>query len=343
MHYKTNIFFMKPSLTILLAFCAVFIIALNGAVFSIKKTKGEGLRILHKGKAFAEYVVDQANKPYLYPVYGPTGAPMTRNYPMKRVEGERHDHPHHRGINFGHEGIGGMDSWSEQLTWDELGKNPKRAKWVATRVKALGKIKHRAYEKLIANNEHALVVETCDYVDASGKKILTEERRLLFKADKAFRFIDFDQDLIASEGAVYFEDKKDAGLSIRVPTSMDVTSERGGTIVNSEGDRDKAAWSKKAKWCDYNGPVGSKHLGVAILNHPSSFHHPTGWHVRTYGLFTANPFASKQFDKNAPDAGFELKKGQRIKLRHRILFHQGDEKQAKIAEAFEAYAKESKE
>tara|TARA_Y100000588_G_C14129270_1_gene870844 strand:- start:496 stop:1284 length:789 start_codon:yes stop_codon:yes gene_type:complete len=262
---------------------------------------------------------------------------------MKKVEGERHDHPHHRGINFGHEGIGGADSWSEQLTWDELGKNPNRAKLVAERLKALGGIKHRTYEKLFADDNHALVVELCDYFDASGKKVISEERRMTFRAGNNFRSIDFDQDLIASEGPVFFEDKKDAGLSIRVPTSMDVTSEKGGTIVNSEGDYDKAAWSKKAKWCDYNGPVGSERLGVAILNHPSSFRHPTGWHVRTYGLFTANPFASKQFDRNAPDLGFELKAGQRIKLRHRILFHEGDEKQAKIAEAFEAYAKEAKE
>jgi len=68
------------------------------------------------GKPFATYVLDQANKPYLYPVYGPTGKQMTRAYPMKKIEGERHDHPHHRGINFGHEGINGVDTWSESLT-----------------------------------------------------------------------------------------------------------------------------------------------------------------------------------------------------------------------------------
>ena len=333
---------MNASLTFFLAIFVAFASTLVGADFAIEKTKGEGLRILHKGKPFAEYVVDQANKPYLYPVHGPTGAVMTRNYPMKLVEGERHDHPHHRGINFGHEGIGGADSWSEQLTWDELAKNPKHAKFVASRVKSLGSIKHRSYEKLIANDDHAIVVELCDYLDASGKKVLSEKRRMTFGAGKDLRLIDFDQDLIASEGAVYFEDKKDAGLSIRVPTSMDVTSEPGGTIVNSEGDRDKDAWSKKAEWCDYHGPVGKERLGVAILNHPSSFRHPTGWHVRTYGLFTANPFAGRQFDKKAPDAGFELKAGKRIKLRHRILFHKGDEKQAKVAKAFEAYAKEDK-
>ena len=334
---------MKPSLTILLAACAVFTSGLSGADFAIEKTKGEGLRILHKGKQFAEYVVDQANKPYLYPVHGPTGAAMTRNYPMKKIEGERHDHPHHRGLNFGHEGIGGADSWSEQLTWDELGKNPKRAKLVADRVKALGSIKHRSYDKLVATDEHALVVELCDYLDASGKKVISEQRRMTFHVVEGARLIDFDQELVASAGDIHFEDKKDAGLSIRVPSSMDVTAKLGGTIVNSRGDRDLAAWSKKAEWCDYNGPVDGERLGVAILNHPTSFRHPTGWHVRTYGLFTANPFASKQFDKNAPDGGFTLKAGERIKLRHRFVFHKGDEKQAKIAEAFVAYAKESKE
>ena len=125
-----------------------FFCPLVAADFIIQKTKGEGLIISYKGEPFAEYVVDQANKPYLYPVFGPSGAAMTRNYPMKLVEGERHDHPHHRGINFGHEDIGGADSWTEQLTWDEFAKNPKRAKLVAQRSKALGSIKHRSYEKL---------------------------------------------------------------------------------------------------------------------------------------------------------------------------------------------------
>ena len=93
---------------------------------------------------------------------------------------------------------------------------------------------------------------------------------------------------------------------------------------------------------DYYGPVEGETQGVAMLNHPSSFRYPTGWHVRTYGLFTANPFASKQFNKDAPDAAFELKSGERLKLRHRFLFHSGEEKAGKIAEAWEAYAKEAK-
>jgi len=76
-----------------------------------------------------------------------------------------------------------------------------------------------------------------------------------------------------------------------------------------------------------------------MLNHPGSFRYPTRWHVRSHGLFTANPFASRQYDKTKPLGGYELKAGERLKLRHRFLFHKGDEKAAKIGEAFEVYAK----
>ena len=64
--------------------------------------------------------------------------------------------------------------------------------------------------------------------------------------------------------------------------------------------------------------------------------------MRTYGLFTANPFASQQFDKKAPDAAFDIKSGDRLTLRHRFIFHSGDEQSAKIAEAWEKYASETK-
>jgi hypothetical protein len=308
--------------------------------FTIEKTAGGGAIVKHEGKVFAEYVIDQANKPYLAPVFGPTQKQMTRNYPMKTVEGEQHDHPHHRGIVFGHEGLGGFETWSERTTYEEA--NAKKAGSGDARLAKLGSIRHREYKELKADAAGATIFTLNDYLDPSGKKGLTEERRLTFRAADDTRVIDFDIDLIASEGDVHVEDKKDAGLSIRVPTTMAVDSKGGGRIITSEGKTDAAAWATHAKWCDYAGPVEGEQLGVAILNHPSSFRYPTGWHVRTYGLFTANPFASQQFDKKAPDAAFTIKAGERMKLRHRFIFHTGDDKSAKIAEAWEAYAKETK-
>ena len=123
---------------------------------------------------------------------------------------------------------------------------------------------------------------------------------------------------------------------------MSVDKKQGGQIVTSEGNQDQAAWSTAASWCDYHGPVDGEHLGVAILNHPSSFRHPTRWHVRTYGLFTANPFAGKQFDNSIADASINLPAGERIKLRHRFILHRGDAETGGIAAAYQAYTQEEK-
>src|ERR1700760_3832142 len=85
--------------------------------FSADRTAGGGVDIKIDGKPFATYVVDQANKPYIWPIYGPTGKLMVRSFPIAKVEGEQTDHPHHRGITFGHEHINDRtDTWLEQAS-----------------------------------------------------------------------------------------------------------------------------------------------------------------------------------------------------------------------------------
>lgn len=308
------------------------------ATFTVEKTATGGAVVKIDGEFFTEYVVDQANKPYLWPIIGPGGQTMTRAYPMKTVEGEQHDHPHHRGLCFGHENIGGYDTWAERATFGDK-PNAKSEE----RVKHLGAIKHRELKDIQAG-ETAAFTTVADYVDASGKKTLEEVRRHTFKVVNGTRLIDVDIDLIATEGDTLVDDKKDSGLSIRVPTNMAVEKEkkeRGtGKIINSEGQTDADAWAKRATWCDYHGIVDGKHVGVAMLNHPKSFRHPTPWHVRTYGLFTANPFGLQSLDPKSESGALTLKKGEKLTLRHRFIFHLGDEKVAKIAEAYADYAKE---
>ncbi len=308
------------------------------AGITVEKTATGGAIVKADGALFAEYVVDQANKPYLWPIIGPTGKHMTRAWPMKDVEGEKKDHPHHRGLNFGHENIGGFNTWAEAASYGDAGKNPEKA---SKALASLGSIKHREFTKL-EGGETGVIVAVSDYLDREGKKIISEERTMIFRAASGTRSIDFDVILIASEGEVVVDDRKDSGLSIRVPHSMCVDAKEGGKIVNSKGDLDGAAWSKRAEWCDFHGPVEGEHLGIAMLNHPASFRHPTPWHARTYGLFTANPFGTSALDKTAPNGAVTLKKGERISLYHRFIFHKGDEKSGGIADAFAAYAKEKK-
>jgi hypothetical protein len=346
----------------LFSLCSFSLQAASLPISVTQEAKG-GFKVEVEGKPFASYVVDQANKPYFWPVYGPTGKAMTRAFPMQEVAGEQRDHHHHRGITFGHEGgglqswkpskkgegeeavkaQGGGDTWSEAGSYESLLKNKKSSQSAKVRVAGLARIVHREYRTLKSEGNRVEVLEVCDHVDVSGKRFLTEERRFRFEATSQVRILDFDQDLIASDGPVELEDRKDAGLSIRVPTSMAVDSKQGGEILSSEGFKNADAWSKKGKWCDYSGPVEGETLGVAMMSHPSTFRFPDRWHVRTYGLFTVNPFGSKVFDASVEkEEPTQIAAGERLKLRHRFVFHAGNAAAAGIEKLYEAYSKESR-
>jgi hypothetical protein len=305
-----------------------------------------GVTIEVAGRPFAAYVIDEANKPYLWPIFGPTGKAMTRAYPMQELPEEPHaqrDHPHHRGITFGHESISDSNSWHERATFEKDDTNAEAAERRRKRIAGLGSIVHREFSLLAIDGERAVIEEICDHLDPAGKPLLVERRRLTFRAEQATRSIDIDQEFSLEPGAApaLFGDHKDAGLFVRVPTSMAVDSKQGGRIVNSEGQIDADAWSKPARWCDYHGPVAGEQLGIAILNHPSSYRHPTRWHVRTYGLFAANPFALHGYDPALPDATTTLAAGEVLRLHHRFVLHSGDERAAAIDEAWQRYAGET--
>jgi hypothetical protein len=81
---------------------------MSAATFTVDKTPTGGAIVKLDGEFVTELVVDQANKTYLWPIIGTSGVTMTRAYPIiPDVAGEQHDHPHHRGLNFGHENIAG--------------------------------------------------------------------------------------------------------------------------------------------------------------------------------------------------------------------------------------------
>jgi hypothetical protein len=327
----------------LLPVLAILALAPTAPADTLSISKSENGALIKIGdQIFAEYVAaDPAtNMPYLWPIHGPNQKPMTRSYPMADVEGEQRDHPHQRGLCFGHEDIGGYDTWAERTTFEEQlkGKNAERA---AERMKLLGSIRHREFEKLESDGATATLVALSDYLDNAGEKVIIHERRALtFSVHNGKRIIDVDIELIAPEGSsgVVAADKKDSGLSIRVPTSMSVDGGQGGRIVNSEGHTDKDAWAKRARWCSFSGPVEGAVMGVAMLNHPSSFRYPTYWHARTYGLFTANPFGMKSLNPEEEDGAHTILPSAPLKLHHRFVFHEGDEKAADIESLWKTYS-----
>jgi hypothetical protein len=190
-----------------------------------------------------------------------------------------------------------------------------------------------------ASDDKATIVSVNDWIDSTGKKHCEDERTLTFRTKGNSRIIDFDITLRAGDEEVVFGDTKEGSLGIRVPTAIDVKG-GNGHILTSEGKKDKDAWGKRARWVDYSGTIDDKLVGIAILNHPTSFRHPTPWHVRDYGLFASNPFGLHEFDPEANDSGkLTLAPGETVTLRHRIIFHEGDAEDADIAGRYQAYAK----
>jgi hypothetical protein len=311
----------KVKLMVLMIGSAFFGSAALAGDISVERTD-RGVSIRLDGQPFTEYLTGNGPKPILWPVIGPTGVEMTRAYPMKtEVEGEKQDHPHQRSLWFTHGDVNGVDFWSE--------------------LPGHGSIVHREFSR-VEGGAQGVIVSINDWLGPDGRKHLEDERTLTFRGGDDWRSIDFDIALKATTGAVTFGDTKEGCLGIRVPTVMDVNSGNGGRIVNADGLTDDAAWGKPAPWVDYHGPVGGETVGVAILNHPSSFRAPTYWHVRTYGLFAANPFGLHHFKNSTEvDGAYTIPDGDSIILRYRFLFHKGDEQAARVADAYQEYASET--
>jgi hypothetical protein len=283
-----------------------------------------GVVVKIDGQPFTEYLTQSGTKPILWPIIGPTGKPMTRPWPIEGKPQLSKDHPHHRSLWFSHGSVNGIDFWTDKPA-------DKR-----------GRVVHRDFTK-VTSGPVAEIVARDDWLSPQGKKVLEDDCKLLFGTEGESRWIDYTITLRASEGPVVFGDTKEGSFGLRVADSIRVDAKKGGQIVNSRGQTgEKACWGKPAEWVDYHGPLDGQTVGIAILNHPSSFRYPARWHVRNYGLFAANPFAEHEFefpkDKVHP-ISYTLPEGKELLLRYRVLLHKGDEKQGRVAEAFAEYAK----
>lgn len=261
--------------------------------------------VVAEGRFFTSYVFDsQFAKPYIGPIAGPYGDSFTR------LDFETKEHPHHRSLWLAIGDVNGIDFWNEP---DRHGKQTT----VNVSIKTDGPVLAR-----LASNQ--------SWRSHGGKAQLEEARTITFYNTPAGgRLIDLDVVLTANKDRVEFGATKEAGpLGIRVAESM--KADNGGTIVNAYGSiGEKECWGQRAPWCDYYGDAGGHTLGVAAFDSPDNDDFPTYWHVRNYGLLAAN---------NLYFAGGKLfRKGQSIRYRYRMYFHEGDTARAKVADKYQDY------
>jgi len=290
------------------------------------------------GKPFGTYYFGpQSPKPYLSPLRSADGIILTRGWPMvKSIPGESHDHPHHRALYFAHGDINGIDFWGEA--------EPTRAQQTAH-----GKVysseelpKGRTvFAKLLKSeggpNSGTLSADF-NLVGPDGKALGSETQTYTFRGDETTRTIDCEVMVRADKGVpVKFGDTKEGAFAIRLVKALE---EPNGRMLNSDGKAgEKAIWGKRANWVDYSGKVAGKELGIAIFDNPSNLRHPTTWHARGYGLFAVNPFGLHDF-MNDPkqDGSYTVPVGGELTLRYRVFIHEGNASEAKVAEAYQAYA-----
>ena len=276
------------------------------------------VRVTLDGEVFTEYHYEAADRPFFYPVTAPTGDNITRHWPMNDDnKDEQRDHRHHRSLWYTHGDVNGRDFWSE-------GKGPKIVQTMLD---------------VESGKDRVVIVCGNEWRTKHGKIVCTDIRKHTIGASGDHRIIDFEITIKASHGKVVLGDTKEGSMAFRVaPTLRAKGKVATGSMLNSEGVSGKAAWGKRAKWCDYYGPLNGETVGIALMDHPDNPRHPTWWHARDYGLCGANPFGISHFENKPRGSGdMEIEDGASVTFRYRTLMHRGTASEADLEKMYLEY------
>ena len=278
---------------------------------------GDHLWFTRDGRLLARYAYLGNWKPYFWPIIVPPG---------NVVRGASSEHQHQTGLFLaygGHGGEGTTNVWSD---WDEPPYGP------------CGKMVHRSFDLVEGGPVYGRFVERISYTRADGPKLFDEVRDVRMTPLPGGDVL-FDVERRPQEPAE--AGPKPFILGARVADSMrlvDLTRrdargharslERPGLLtgaVEPELQRPENATHRVAgPWLDWSGPVGEGTAGLAFFDHPTNPGYGGGVTAGGYGCVTMR----HDFPSGADSVGF----------RYRVVAHDGDAAQARIAERFRDYA-----
>ncbi|MEM1355602.1 MAG: PmoA family protein [Planctomycetota bacterium] len=298
--------------------------------FTIQQNHEENREeVLINGALFVGYNTADTPKPYLYPIIGPTGANMTRHFPMRQgVEGEKSDHLHHTSLWFAHGSLNGTDFW-------HIGRNNSGTIQTVTDVGS----RQAAPSASIGASALWLDPQRTPIADADtayGFSVLADGSRV----------IDYKTRITPADGVerVVFGDTKEGTMAIRVHPALRLKGDVAtGQCINSNGQTNDDCWGKRAAWVAYWGEIDGATCGIAVFDHPANLRHPSWWHARDYGLVASNPFGVSDFERRRPrgDGEYTLEAGQALELSYRFVFFAGTAEEADIAGKYAAWVRET--
>jgi hypothetical protein len=289
------------------------------------------------GKLFTTYRFDpEIAKPFFDALRTPQGTVVTRDFPMGNTVPPEHLkdaalEPHQRPMYFGHGNVDGIDFWGESVF----------ARWSGDTV--FGRAKFRKLAEMAEASGSATLRAEFELVSPGGRTIGEEIQAYVFRGDRDSRLIDCEITIVANHGsAITMGDTKEGTFGIRLARELNSPPARMTNSAGAQGE--KEIWGKRADWVNYDGSIGGEALGVAVLDSPRSFRHPTYWHARGYGLLSANPFGLRDFTKDPnQDGSWTIPQGKSLVFRYRVMVHHGDYKAANVAQAYREYAAQQQE
>lgn len=257
-----------------------------------------------------------ARRPYVSTLVGPSGRNMLECPPP--------DHAHHLGLWWGHGDVNGVDFYLE-LERDDMDH---------------GRVEHVAFDEIVDDDPWFGFDEVLEWRDPDGVVLINERRILLAHlADDRWYTVDLDSTYTAAVDITFGDTKESVMPGLRVAEAL--TTNGGGRMVNAEGGvAERDCFAKTSQWVDrFGGRRGVWHKeyveGLAVLDHPAN-EHPATWFARDYGPLS--PFPGHHFV-----GGGALAEGESLRLRHRILVHEGDTDTADVAGHYARYLEECAE
>lgn len=290
--------------------------------FQCDDAKGR-LRIMVDGREALVYQYGpDADLVHYYPVRSPSGRPMT----VQKTD----PYPHHRSFWFADTvrlAGAARDASTYMALYSAADKKDPKPPF-------RDRVRHLEFLPEKASGDQAEIGMKLVWEMDGDRPVLDETRRMRVKAlgDGQY-FLDVTFTVRAAYGDVTFTSDWAHYAWPYVRMNKESSVEGGGTMVSSEGGKNQAGTNnKEARWVDYFSTVEGKTEGLALMSHPDN-PQPHKWLTRDYGTFGPRREDAKS------GVRFTLPKGESLARRVGVLVHRGDTQAAKVAEAYERYAR----
>jgi hypothetical protein len=248
---------------------------------------------------------DEEKYPFFFPVNGFSGASVTS---MRNGK-----YPHHTSLFFGCDKVNGGNYWQEG---NERGQ-----------IFSEGAVIEKA------SGPEIVITDVCNWRRPGAEQPIRDTRRIVISApSKTLRQIDVDI-ILEPLMAVTIEKTNHSFFSVRM--DPDLTPVMGGAMINAEGaSGEKGTFGQASPWMACSGKRGSGEVeGVALFQHPTTRWSPSPWFTRDYGFLSPTPMYWP-----TDGVATKLAKGEKVRLRYRVLVFSGDPVQADLARKFSEYA-----